>query len=92
MSRIERLEEYILQLEELVVDTERRMVAGAGWLDAQLGSLNLQLGDLRKQLIEATEQEKGDENFARLRPLGSSAMSGNREMLENPGVFDRLLK
>jgi len=92
MNNIERLKKYISQVEGFIADTEKRIAGGAEWLDAQLGSLNLQLGDLRKQLIEATEQEKGDENFARLRPLGSSAMSGNREMLENPGVFDRLLK
>ena len=92
MVNIERLEKYIRQLEKLVEDTERRMVAGAEWLDAQLGSLKLQLGDLRAQLAEATEPEKGDEDFVRLRPSRNSAVSIHHEVLENPGVFDRLLK
>ena len=92
MDNIERLNKYINRVEGLVADTEKRIAAGEGWLDIQQDSLKYHLGNLRKQLIEATEQEKSDENFARLRPLGNSAMSGNREILENPGVFDCLLK
>jgi len=92
MDNIERLKKYINRAEGFLADTEERMAAGAGWLDAQHGSLKRHLDNLRAQLAEVTEPEKGDEDFARLRPSRSSAVSIHHEVLENPGVFDRLLK
>ena len=92
MDNIERLNKYINRAERLVADTERRIAAGEGWLDIQLDSLVYHLDNLRAQLAEATEPEKGDEGFARLRPSRSGAVSIHHEILENPGVFDRLLK